>query len=183
MSADAPVVPLRSTFVTVTAWIFIVLSAFATVTSVMQNVMVGLMFPTDEIVAAVNRDPKAPPGMAIVFGHLKLIMLLFLGMCVATLASSIGLLRRREWARKVFIAVLLLGILWMIGGFVLQYFFMSSVNAMPTAGGAAVDAQFGMMMKVVMVFGALTSLTFAAIFGWIIYKLMSPAIRGEFLAA
>lgn len=170
----------RSTFVTVTAWIFIVLAGFTTFGALMQNLMVSLMFPTEEIVAAVNRDPKAPPGMAIIFGHLKLILFLFLALCITTLTSSIGLLRRREWARKTFIAVLVLGILWMIGGFALQYFMMSSVNDMPGVSHASTDAQFGIMLKVIMGVGVLVSLFFVLLFGWIIKRLMSPEIRAEF---
>ncbi|MCK4816308.1 hypothetical protein KA005_11115, partial [bacterium] len=39
----------KSTFVTVLAWIFIVLAGFATSISILQNIMIILIFPVEEI--------------------------------------------------------------------------------------------------------------------------------------
>jgi len=41
--------PARSTFVTVLAWIFIVFAGFSSLVSLIQNIMVDLMFQTGEI--------------------------------------------------------------------------------------------------------------------------------------
>jgi len=100
----------------------------------------------------------------------------------STLCASIGLLLRHEWARIAFIGILVLGILWNIGGIVLQQWLMSSmldfqnVRAPPPELAATMQG----MMIAIRVFSALFAIGVSVLFGWIIQKLRSPEIAAEF---
>ncbi len=187
-----PLPAVKSTFVTVLAWIFIVLSGFATFISLMQNFMVGFMprelfnaAPTDSTFAHVM-----PGGLRFMFAHLQLLVLIALLLCGLMLLSSIGLLRRRNWARLVFIGLLSAGILYNIAGlFLQQSMFSSFSSSFPTDSAFRGDSafqqtaqQFQQMMAGMRVFMILFVIGFITLFGWIIAKLLSPAIRAEFLS-
>jgi len=174
----------RSNFVTVLAWIFIALAGFTTFISLLQNVMVNLMLPLDDVHLRKGMQ-EMPPFIAFLFSHLQLFFLAFLIVSATTLGSAIGLLYRQNWARLVFIAILALGIVWNIGGIALQQMMLSSMQTMPMPPNAPKDFTdgFNVMSKIIVVFGALMAIGFAVLYGWIIRKLMSPAIRAEFAAS
>ncbi len=175
----------RSSFVTVVAWIFIVLSGFTTFISLLQNVILAFM-PKDLFNQALQDTtfthvmPTAPRFM---FAHLHTLLFAVLVVCAATLVSSIGLLRRHNWARLVFIGLLALGAVYNIAGLFLQQAMLSSFNAPfaadSTLGGAS--RQFQQMMQAMRVAMFIFELGFAALFIWIIVRLVSPRIRAEFL--
>ena len=182
----------KSTFVTVIAWIFIVLSGFATFISLMQNLMVGFMPRQllNEATADTTLSHMMPSGPRFMFAHLQLLVLVALLLCVLMLLSSIGLLRRRNWARLVFIGLLSVGILYNIAGlFLQQSMFSSFTSSFPTDSVFRGDSsfqqttqQFQQMMAGMRIFMVLFVVGFSALFGWIIVKLLSPAIRAEFLS-
>lgn len=64
----------KSTFVTLVAWIFIVLSGFATLISVLQNIMVALMFQPEEFQQATD---NVPAGAKFMFVSFQWFVLLF----------------------------------------------------------------------------------------------------------
>jgi uncharacterized membrane protein len=182
--------PPKSTFVTVVAWIFIILSGFATFISLLQNVMFGFM-PRDLLNSAAHDTAFAemvPRSTRFMFAHFQSILLLFLVLCVITLLASIGLLRRRNWARLLFIGLLGLGIVYNIAGLVLQQSMMSSfATGFPLDSAVRADSalqpmsqQFGLMMAGMRVAMTIFAIGFAALFAWIIAKLVSRPIREEF---
>ena len=166
----------KSTFVTVVAWLFIVGSSFATLVSLMQNIMFHVMLKETDLSQATQ---DMPPGASFVFGHFQLIVLAFLLVSLLMLASSIGLLKRKNWARLVFIVVLALGIIWSLGGVVLQMVMFSSMPPMPPDPQFE---QFQTMQSIIQWFTALLGVGIAVLFGWIIRKLTSASVRGEFAA-
>ena len=187
-----PPAAVKSTFVTVVAWVFIVFSGFATFISLMQNLMVGFM--PQQILTDATADTTfahvMPSGPRFMFTHLRLLVLLVLVLCVLMLLSSIGLLRRRNWARLVFIGLLGVGILYNIAGLFIQQSMMSSFTAsFPMDSTFSADSatqqfgqQFHQMMAGMRVFMIVFIVGFSALFGWIIVKLLSPAIRTEFMS-
>ena len=175
--------PVRSNFVTVLAWIFIAFAGFATFIALMQNVMINLMFPLDDIQARASMDAaKMPAFFAFAMDHIRWIFLTFLLVSATTLLAAIGLLRRWNWARLVFIAILGLGIVWNIGGIALQHVMMSSMPMPPNAPEDFADG-FDVMAKIIVVFSALMAIGFSVLYGWLIRRLFSPAIRAEFTSS
>jgi len=174
--------PARSTFVTVLAWIFIVLSGFGTVVSLLQNLMIWTLFNSPEVTQGFQSPP--PPGMpagaSLLATHFHYFFLGVFMVFAFTLASSVGLLRRRNWARICFMGVMFLGIAWNLVGLVFQYSMFTSMqqDMMAVPPEAALDMQaFFVVMAVV---GVLFALAFSVLFGWIIRRLLSPEIAAEF---
>src|SRR5262249_20832615 len=109
----------RSAFVTAVAWVFIALSGFATLISILQNVMIYTLFPLDQMHAAMAqaRQQHDIPALSLfMFEHIRELFAVVLVVTLATLIISIGLLRRHNWARILFICLLVLGIMWNVVG-------------------------------------------------------------------
>jgi hypothetical protein len=94
---------------------------------------------------------------------------------VVTLTSAIGLLKRRNWARLIFITIMSLGIVVNILGLLTQFFMFAF---MPQTG----DGQFDTMITMMKGFSVLMSIGISALFGGIIWKLFSEPIKAEFIS-
>ena|SRR2546422_8776165 len=188
---STPPSPPKSTFVTVVAWIFIVLAGFTALISLLQNVMLTFM-PKNVFKAPLEQDTTfahvLPGWSRFMFARLHLLAFAMLAVCIVTLGASIGLLQRRNWARVLFIGLLALGVAYSISGLFLQKSMMTSFNAaLPPdsilAGDSAfraVRGQFTEMMGAMNVVMYVFTLGFAVVFAWIIAKLLSRPIRDEF---
>ena len=169
----------KSNFVTVLAWIFIVLSGFATLIGVLQNIMVQTMFADPQFNESLSKVPSgAPASAAFMANNIRLMFAIALGVFATTLVSSIGLLNRRNWARIIFIGIMGLGILWNIGGLVFQFIMFSSFP--PTSQAPHEPAAFQSMFVGMLVFGACLAIAISVLFGWVIKRLVSKPIAAEF---
>ena len=179
--------PLRSTFVTVVAWIFIILSGFSTFMSILQNVMITLMFSANDMrkTPFPTVDPQTgkeiPSIFQFLFDHFQLFFLAFLVVSATTLVASIGLLKRKNWARILFIAIMALGIVWNIAGVAMM---IPMLSMFPGAASSAKQPgfadNFDIMWKVMAGVNVLFVAGFVWLFGWIIKRLASEKIRQEF---
>jgi hypothetical protein len=173
----------RSTFVTVVGWIFTILSGFMTIGMVVENLLVHLLFGSPEFMRAMqnqNRSPDAPPVDEVVVGHagmfMQVILLVVLLFAVFFLVSSIGLIRRWNWARWCFIVFMALGIVQQLGGLIVMAitFFVARTHAPVDAPDmSALFAIFGTVMGIFF-------LVMIGLFGWIIKKLVSAPIAAGF---
>jgi hypothetical protein len=181
-------VPPRSSFITVVAWIFIVLSGFSTLIGALQNLMIRSM-PFDQLNSALQDSTAAqlPAPARAVFSHFQLFVLATFLLSLLMLISSIGLLRRHNWARLVFIGLLVLGIIYLLVGLFLQQSFMSSFNKSFSAAAPqdslfrANAQQFESFFTAMRVFMIVFSLGIAGVFGWIVARLASAKVRAEFV--
>lgn len=175
----------RSTFVTVLAYLAIVLSGFAMVVAVLQNRMVT-MAPYAEAMDGAVRDSAfvtvAPPAWRFLFAHFRTLTLLGLAAGATTFVTSIGLLRRRSWARVVFVLLLVAGIAGAVGLLVLQEAmipdFSAAVARNPTLEQARGD--FADATRALRRFLLAVTVGAVGLFGWLIARLLSPGIRTEF---
>src|SRR6266540_2265395 len=90
-------VPPRSSFVTVVAWIFIVLSGFATLVGALQNLMIRFM-PFDQVDSVLQHSTTAtqfPPAARFMFSHFRVLFLATFLLSLVMLVASWGLLPRR----------------------------------------------------------------------------------------
>jgi hypothetical protein len=173
-----------SGFVTMLAWAFIGLAGLGMFTSILQNVMITLFFPA-EIETALNvakESAPVPETALFLFENLRLIFGSFLVISTATLVAAIGLLRRKNWARRLFIGVMVLGILWNFGGFWMQAKVFSSLLPLVENAPSEFQDLFRTMTAVITTFSVFMAFVFSALFGWIIRKLMSEPVRAEFEA-
>lgn len=180
-SSQTDVQPLCSSFVTAVAWVFIALCGFTTLISILQNVMVNTLMPLDQMQKAATAPgvPEMPAFFRFMMGNVRLFFASFLVVSAATLGAAVGLLKRKNWARLLFIIILSLGIVWNIGGMALQFFIMQDFPK-PVGASPEFAASLSTMRTVIMVFSALMALAFSALFGWLIKRLAAVEIQREF---
>ena len=162
---------LRSTFVTVVAWVFIVLSGFGTFMTCAQNVFLWAMFSNAEFRADV-----AGSGAGWILTFMPLWFGFAFCMNVATLVSSIGLLQRREWGRKLFMGILGFGAAWCIIGVIGHLGF--SVTML--IGNADAPPDVIVMMGFMTIISAVFASAIAVLLIWVLRRLMREEIRSEF---
>jgi hypothetical protein len=175
----------RSTFVTVVAWTFIALSGFGTVIAILQNVMVWTVFQGAGFGEAMQAEPPpgAPPFASFMAAYFHLFFLGFLIANVITLASSIGLLKRRNWARLCFVGLMVLAIVWNIGGLALQFSMFASMQEEFAAPPMHDVPDMEFFFVAVAVVSTLLAVGFSVLFGWIAKRLLSRSIASEFRSA
>jgi hypothetical protein len=170
----------RSLFVTVTAWVFIVLGLLATVSTLVQHATTVSLLPG--LTLASSAQPL-PLVTGFLLGYLPWVMGAGLLMSLATLASAVGLLMRLDWARRVFIAMLVVAIVANLLGLWLQQEVVQSVVA-STLTSAAVPAKvlgvFGGFVTAARVMAVLMTLGTCLILALIIRSLMTASVRQEF---
>ena len=166
----------RSTFVTVVGWLFLVFSGFSSLIGIVQNVMVWVMFRPHR---SELGDAPAANASEWMSRHIELWFAAVLLVSVVTFIASVGLLRRKDWARRLFIVVLVFGIAWMIFALVMQ---LTMLSTGPSTASPGMEG-FALMTKVIAITSALISAALMGAFGWIIKRLVSLPIREEFVAA
>ena len=170
----------RSLFVTTTAWIFIVLAALASASALVQNAAVTSLLPG---LQAGDNPHSLPLLTGWLVGYLPWVVGTGLVVSFATLASAIGLLLRLDWARRVFIGMLLLAIVANLVGMWLQQEVVQEVVS-SALGGAPIPAQvlgvFGGFVTAARVMAIVMTLVACTMLAWIIRRLMSASVRQEF---
>lgn len=173
----------RSVFVDIVSWIFIILTGLGILVGILQNIMVHTVFPMFEQHA--NYPTDTPPVTAFMFDFMPWFFAFMLAVNVFLFVTSINLYRRRNWARLVFIVIMLLGVLWNLGGLAFQFYFIGELEqqAMSTQHNDQFADVFTGMMNFMRWFTILFTVGLSLLFGWIAWKLHTPKIRQEFLAA
>lgn len=198
MSALPPPVPLApvtqrrpgASFVTVLAWISIAMAVLGVANGVIQ-VIAGLVMPAGYPLQMLDPGgaglPPLPPLMQWYYANTILLAVGSLLVSLVFLAVSWGLLRRREWARRGFIALLVLGTLLQLTWVWAIPQIMEGTLAMQMAAilaaDADVDAMEAMNKAVVTVATAVTAvmvLLFFALHAWLVWKLCTASVRAEF---
>jgi len=173
----------RSSFVTALAWTFIVLAGFATFISVLQALMFYFFFPADTF-SQINAKEleEMPATLRFMMRHILGFFVLFWSLSAATFVSAIALLRRKNWARLAFIALMALGIVWNLAGLWLQAEMMPPLPGAPAHDPRAQEfqAHFETMMTVMKFATAVFAIAVSALFAWIIKRLASPSVKAEF---
>lgn len=170
----------RSVFVSVTAWVFIVLGALASASALVQNAAIASLLPG----LSLTMDPNSLPLLTgLVVAHLPWVAGVGLLLSVATLAAAIGLLLRLEWARRVFIGLAIVAILGNLLGLWLQQEMLQSLidstlsrSSLPREAAGV----FGGFATAARVMAVGLSLGACMLLAWIIRRLMSQGVRQEF---
>jgi len=166
----------RSRFVNFIAWMFILLAAFACEWAVIQNA-------TQSWTALAVDQASLPWLTGLLMRHATWVFSAAVALSLATMVCAFGLLRRIEWARRVFIGLLMVAIGVDLAGLWLQQEFMhllvdSALRQATFTQGAAevVDG----VVTTARVLAGLVTLVFSLALAGIIRRLMSPAVKQEF---
>jgi hypothetical protein len=163
----------QSTFVTVLAWLVIVFAGMSTLAGLLQSALVGMMMtPLSE-----SEAQTMPPLMRVVFANFDWLIYANTTLSAAALATGIGLLKRKEWARLVTIAMLIFSIVGTIALVIAQQFFIAAI--FPEGPDMPADVQS--VMLAMRVGTAIFGLLFIVLHGWLTFRLLSPAVRAEFV--
>ncbi|AKC86921.1 hypothetical protein [Pseudoxanthomonas suwonensis] len=179
-----PPLPVATGFVTVLARISLVLAALGLLWALAQTVL-ALLLP-DAAVARMAAEPGVPPGLLWTLEHRHALSLAVLLLSALFLAVAWGLLKRREWARLGFIALLVAGALANFAGLALVGpFFDGLVGMFPaeyldTPDGRQFTAQMQFNRNTTFATSLLGALFFAGLHGWIVWKLCTAPVRAEF---
>ena len=168
----------RSPIVSAIGWLAIGFAALATASALASPFGLGAALTALRPIAA-----RAPQLSAWLAGHLPWLLGGLGVLAVAVLVSAVGLLRRREWARRVFIALLALTVAGHVAGIWLQHqivhgLFESALRQVPLPASAA--GVFGGFALAAQGMGLLVTLGGCALLVWVIVRLMSDGVRQEF---
>ena len=170
----------RSLFVSVTAWVFIVLGAAASVSTLVQNAALASLLPGFQMTV----DARSLPLLTgLLVAHLPWVAGVGLVLSVATLAAAVGLLLRLEWARRVFVVLSVLAIAGNVAGLWLQQELLQSLidaTLSRTVLPREAVGVFGGFATAARVSAVVVSLGACALLGWIIRRLSSQGVRQEF---
>lgn len=173
----------RSTFVTVLAWSFIVLAAVSVFFGLIQFLLVQFLVDQEALRAGMRTEHSAnelPALVRFTFSNIRSLTAAFLGLSVLLLAASIGLLQRRDWARWLFIGFMALAVAGHLtplagGAGLLEW----TAGLLAGAPGEMRVSMQGFIYGAWLVF-AFLSVLLAAVFAWIIWKLVTPPVSDEF---
>lgn len=114
--------------------------------------------------------------------NMRLVAALVLVMTLVHVVASIGLLRRWNWGRLLFIGLMAFGILSNLGGLVVQGQMMvqthQSFSDMQASQADMPD--LGWFVVAIGVVSLVIALGFAALYAWIIKRLVAPEVVAEF---
>lgn len=123
-------------------------------------------------------DPAFQDNMPVVarflLTHAEYWFLFCFLMSVITLVAAIGLLRRHNWARILFVVMMVLGVIWNLGAPWLSF------GMMPDTDLGEADPMFSTMFTMIQVFTFVFAFAVAGVLGWIAWRLCRPGVRAEF---
>lgn len=179
-----PPLPAATGFVTVLARISLVLAVLGVLWALVQALLLMLM--PDTVVAQAAAQPEVPAAVVWTLQHRNALALAVLGLAVLFLVVAWGLLKRQEWGRLGFIALLLAGAVANFAGlFLVNPFFdglqgMFPAEMLDTPEGQRFTAQMQFNRNMTFASGLLGAVGIAALHGWIVWKLCTDAVRAEF---
>jgi hypothetical protein len=173
----------RSLSVTLLAWVTIIPAALGVLVTLLQNILFAAFISPDQLEQLFS---MLPPGMEAVprisYDTLRIVLLALLAVSVIFLATGVGLLKRRDWARIVFVAAVLLGTLYSV----VTYFIMDTAADLsmliPPAGPGGSPADVAPIMAMMRAATTVLTIVFTALNLWLVWWLLSPAVRREFRA-
>ncbi|RXR06497.1 hypothetical protein [Pseudoxanthomonas composti] len=181
----------HSGFVNVLAWVTIAMAVLGGLSGLVQAGTAAVL-PADHtlrmLFGGAEPGPRLPPLFHWYYTHGLITGLASVLLSALLGAAAWGLLQRREWGRRAFIAMVVLGTLMQLASLALLPQMVDMVVAMQEArlsietGGPVgpLPPEFAQMMRAMMLIPAALMVVFAGFHVWIIWKLGRPEIRAEF---
>lgn len=174
MSTSSRPPPIKSRFVSVVSKIFIILASMSTL----------LLWPSDRQQMSMQGVPlDIPSSLYWVMEHSAWIFHALWLHAIITLLAAIGLLRRHEWGRRLFVGTLSVVVAYQAIFVAMEWWWSSSMpHVMLEAAGVSGESVVGMEGIVwhIRIVSFLFGLSWGALFGWIIKRLCSAPTRREF---
>jgi len=165
-----------SRFVTITAWLAIVLAAAVALLAGWQQAELASLLPQWQ-------QRPLPTVSGWLLRGMPWVLATAAGLALLLLASAIGLLLRLDWARRVFIGLVALAIAANLFGLWLQHeavqlWVQQTLGAVVLPGPAA--GVFGGLLTLAQVMAGMVTVAAALMLAWVISRLNSESVRQEF---
>jgi hypothetical protein len=172
----------RSLFVTVTAWVTIVLAALAWGCGLVEQAALASLVPG---FGGTLSSAGLPPLSSLLLSYLPWVNGAGLVLSTALLITGVGLLRRLEWARRTFIGLMGVVIVVNLCGLWLQHelaqSLVHSALSQSLIPAAALDL-YSSVLTAARAGGVLATLSLSIFMGWVIRRLCTPIVLQEFAA-
>ena len=172
----------RSNFVSILAVVSIIIISLWIVFVVFDQIAASIL-PMLQMKITFNKPlpiEHAPLIIKSLISHFSVVSIALWAWLVMALISSIGLLKRRNWSRILYVALLVIGIAW----FLLKALYWNALDTLVWAGVGKKDVCNGCNLQGYLRFESLFSIVYdlvvIIVLVWIIKKLMSQEIRREF---
>lgn len=181
MPTQPPVI--RSSFVTGLSWFSIVLSGFAILVGVVQALFVFLAFKAGSISFAFEEVTRSgelfelPAVFQWMIANIRLVALLPLILGWVSLVVSVGLLKRKNWARISFIALLVISTLATLVGTIS---FWGAPAPFELPDGEPYVSGITKLVQTMHLLFVVLNLATVALHAWLAWRLTRPSIRREF---
>lgn len=168
-------------FVDFLGWSFFGIGFLSGIANFVQAIVLWFIIPK-ETIRSMGQDPELteilPEIWFAIFTRIDYFVLGSLALSILTAVLSWFFIKRREWARKGYLALLSVLILLILSMVFLQDRIFSELagNAFNDKMEINMDAYFAFMR----VLSAGMGLGFAAAFAWLVKKVLSPGVRAEF---
>lgn len=170
----------QSTFVTGLAWVMLLLNGFSVLGSLMQNVLINVFLPT---FVASQADVGLASPMVVPMGLLRVLGLLALALAVIMTWSAWALLQRREWARRMYVSLFVLGIVVNVLGALAFWGGMRYFEPALLGVGDAPPETMHAILRATATFVAVLVVVTSVLYAWIVKRLTAPDVKAEFAAA
>lgn len=183
MATTSAATPRPSQFVTVMAKISIVLGIVGTAYGLLQALAIVVLVGSDALKGAFSEIPAEglPPVAVWLLGHLPAMGWGFVLISLVFLAASVGLLKRYEWGRLLFIVFMLVGAAANFAGVWLVALVFDWLQSLPVSAEAvSLQAELAQLRVTSLALTAGSAIVFAGLHGWIVHQLCTRAIRSEF---
>ncbi len=162
----------RSTLVSIFGWVMLVLGILLTLVFLLNLVLFSLVIQAEgtELVSA-EELADMPALIPRVMEHMGLVLGVMIILSLVGAVAGFGVVRRRDWGRRLSIFLLAASIVWALVGGAMG---MEGLGDFPGPEGEN-------MGPIIMAMNLGSVLLTAVLHGWLIWKLRTPEVRGEFV--
>jgi hypothetical protein len=161
------------TFVTVLGWVLIGFTGLGVLSMLLQTFFFTVMFAMPEVPSQPAASGAAPGSPAF-----RTFLGLLLAFSILVLASAVAFLKRKNWARRTFVMLFTLAILFNAVALVLLV--VVTGRSVPPALGPADGGRFDAMARLMLIPAGIVAVGCSLVFGWLIKRLTSAPVRAEF---
>lgn len=166
----------NATFITLISWVFILIGGFIALGTLMQSLMLTFLFSNEEFAAAMQLSSQDMPAQAaFMLDHIRSISWLAFAVAALLVGASVGMLRRKNCARLLFIGMMWLFAVMTVTMAAVQLGYLDNLSA-----GKDVPAGFIKLMQATKLMSLLFGIGLGVLFGWLAWRLGRPAIKAEF---
>ena len=167
----------NATFIILISWVFILIGGFIALGTLMQSLMLTFLFSNEEFAAAMQLSSQDMPAQAaFMLDHIRSISWSAFAIAALLVAASVGMLRRKQWARLLFIGMMWLFAVITVTMAVVQLGYLSNLST----GDQELPEGFIKLLEATKLMSLLFAIGLGGLFGWLAWKLGRPAIKAEF---